>query len=84
MEQETCFFIGHRDAPEALRPLLDEAVERHIAEYGVTDFVVGHYGRFDVMAARAVREAKPRHPEVTLTLLIPYYLLRGLTELSKE
>ena len=47
MERKTCFFIGHRDTPESVRPLLDETVERHIAEYGVTDFVVGHYGRFD-------------------------------------
>ena len=64
--------------------MLDEAVERHIAEYGVTDFVVGHYGRFDTMAARAVREAKQRHPEVTLTLLIPYYPFQGLKELSQD
>ena len=78
------FFIGHRDAPEALRLLLDKAVERHISEYGVTDFVVGHYGHFDTMAARSVREAKQRHPEVTLTLLIPYYPFRGLSELSKD
>ena len=65
----TCFFIGHRNAPETQRPLLDAAVERHIAEYGVNDFVVGHYGRFDYMAAGAVRKAKERHPDVMLTLL---------------
>lgn len=52
---------------------LTEAVERHIVEYGVTEFVVGHYGAFDRMAARVVREAKQRHPEVSLTLLLPYY-----------
>lgn len=69
----TCFFIGHHSAPETLRPLLDEAVERHITEYGVTEFVTGHYGRFDYMAAGAVRKAKERHPKVTLTLLLPYY-----------
>lgn len=69
----TCFFIGHRNAPETQRPLLDAAVERHIAEYGVNDFVVGHYGRFDYMAAGTVRKAKERHPDVTLTLLLPYY-----------
>ena len=68
-----CFFIGHRNAPEALRPLLEKAVERHITECEVTEFVVGHYGRFDYMAAGAVRAAKKRHPEVTLTLLLPYY-----------
>ena len=70
---KTCFFIGHRDAPETLRPLLAEAIERHITEFGVTEFVVGHYGRFDAMAAGEVRKAKERHPEVMLTLLLPYY-----------
>ena len=69
----TCFFIGHRDAPETLRPLLAEAVDRHSTRYSVTEFVVGHYGHYDAMAAGAVREAKKRRPEVTLTLLLPYY-----------
>lgn len=69
----SCFFIGHRDAPERLRPLLDEAVKRHITEYGVTEFAVGHYGRFDYMAMGAVRRAKEKYPNVTLTLLLPYY-----------
>ena len=70
---KTCFFIGHRSAPESLAPLFDKAIERHITEYGVSDFVVGHYGRFDCLAAAAVHRAKERHPEVTLTLLLPYY-----------
>ena len=70
---DTCFFIGHRDAPEGLLPGLAAEVERHIARWGVTDFVVGGYGGFDALAARAVKEAKLRHPEVTLTLLLPYH-----------
>jgi len=73
MEQKTCFFIGHRDAPEELRPLLAEAVERHITQYGVTEYIVGHYGRFDAMAASAVRAAKQQHPEISLVMLLPYY-----------
>ena len=70
---KSCFFIGHRNAPETLRPLLDAAIERHISEYGVTEFIAGHYGSFDYMAAGAVKQAKKRHPEVTLVLLLPYY-----------
>lgn len=54
----TCFFIGHRNTPESVFLPLLAAVERHITEYGVTDFVVGHYGRFDSLAAQAVVEAK--------------------------
>ena len=69
----TCFFIGHREAPDSLLPTLGTEIERHIAEYGVTDFVVGNYGQFDALAAKCVKAAKKRHPEVTLTLLLPYH-----------
>lgn len=69
----TCFFIGHRDTPESLLPALSAEVERHITEYGVTEFLVGHYGSFDRLAARAVREAKVRHPAVTLLMLLLYH-----------
>ena len=69
----TCFIIGHREASEELFPVLTEVVERHIIEYNVTDFVVGQYGNFDKLAAKAVRVVKKRHPTVTLTLLLPYH-----------
>lgn len=70
---KTCFFIGHRETPDAVLPSLTQEVERHINEYGVTDFVVGHYGHFDALAAQTVIDAKKRHPSVTLTLLLPYH-----------
>ena len=70
---KTCFFIGHREADEALLPTLVCAVESHIAMYGVDEFAVGHYGDFDRLAAKAVKEAKKRYPKVTLTLLLPYH-----------
>ena len=69
----TCFFIGHRETSDSIFPALLQAVERHITEYGVTEFVVGHYGNFDRLAARAVLKAKERHPQVTLFLLLPYH-----------
>ena len=70
---KTCFFIGHRDAPESIYHRLLVDVERHIIEYGVTDFVVGQYGSFDRLAMRALVSAKQRHPEIRLTLLLAYY-----------
>ena len=69
----TCFMFGHRDTPERIIPLLKQCVEQHISEYGVTEFIVGHYGAFDRVAAGAVREAKRLHPNVSLVLLLPYY-----------
>jgi len=71
-EGKICFFIGHRDAPESIYPALADAVERHITRCGVTDFRVGNYGAFDRMAARAVWEAKARHPGVRLYLMLAY------------
>ena len=70
---KTCFFIGHRNAKPEVAPKLAEEIERHIVDYGVDAFVVGHYGQFDFMAAQAVIQAKERHPEITLTLLRPYH-----------
>ena len=70
----TCFFIRHREAPDTLLPQLTAEIERYITEYGITDFVVGRYGRFDRLVAKCVKAAKKRHPEVTLTLLLPYHL----------
>lgn len=70
---KTCFFIGHRDAPESVLPVLRAAVERHITEYGVSSFMVGHYGNFDRFAATAVIAAKAAHPQIALTLLLPYH-----------
>ena len=64
MQKKTCFFIGHREAPDSILPTLIDEVERHITEYGVNSFVVGHYGQFDALAGQAVIETKKRHPEV--------------------
>jgi len=50
-----------------------ETVEQHIVEYGVTEFIVGNYGRFNHMAAKAVIEAKKQPPDITLSMLIPYH-----------
>lgn len=69
----TCFLIGSHLSPDTLSPLLDEAIERHIVEYGVTEFVVGRYGRFDQLAAEALRRAKGRYPGIRLWRLLPYH-----------
>ena len=71
--QESCFFIGHRHAPDSVFPALCGAVLRHIRDWGVRDFVVGSFGRFDELAAGAVRAARELGEPVTLTLLLAYY-----------
>ena len=70
---KSCFFIGHREASSDIFPALSEAIELHILEFGVTEFIVGNYGGFDHMAAKAVIAAKERHRGITLSMLIPYH-----------
>ncbi len=70
---KTCFFIGHRDASPDIFPRLAAAVEKHIVEYGVTEFVVGNHGAFDRLAARAVISLKARYSGITLLLLLSYH-----------
>lgn len=56
--------MGHSDAPNELLPALSAEIERHITEYDVKEFLVGHYGSFDSLAAKALADAKKRHPKV--------------------
>ena len=73
MEGKSCFFIGHREATSELLPILKQTIAEHISEYGVTEFVVGGYGGFDHLAAKAVISLKQQYPQITLSLLIPYH-----------
>ena len=70
---KSCFFIGPRETSEEILLVLKEVVEYHIVNFGVTEFFVGNYGGYDRMAAKAVIMAKDRHPEITLSMLIPYH-----------
>ena len=84
MSKNICFFIGHRDTPDSIYPVLLREVEEHIVQYGVIEFIVGHYGSFDFLAARAVTEAKTRHSEVKLTMLLPYHPSERKINLPEE
>ena len=58
--------------PDRVYPTLIETIERHIAEYGVSEFVVGQYGNFDRLVIRALSQVKRAHPDITLMLMTPY------------
>lgn len=83
MRRKRCFFIGHREASDDLLPTLRAAIEQHIVECGVTEFLVGKYGGFDRLAAQCVIEAKQKHPGITLTLLLPYHPSERQIDLPK-
>ena len=70
---KSCFFIGHRDAPDSLADKLDAAIERHIVHFGVGSFIVGNYGNFDRMSQHALIKAKTRHPDIFIQVVIAYH-----------
>ena len=70
--RQACFFIGHRNAPESIRPDLVTLVDDCIAA-GYKEFIVGHYGQFDAMAASVVKERKQQYPDIQLVMLLPYH-----------
>lgn len=74
MNGKTCFFIGSRHTPSSIRGQLLQAVEKHIVEYGVTTFTVGHYGAFDSLVAGVLLEAKKQYSDIKLYQLAPYAL----------
>lgn len=78
MDGKTCFFIGHRQAPSSIKEQLAEVIEKHITEYGVNTFTVGHYGSFDGMVKGVLRAAKKRHTDIKLYLLAPYALIQKI------
>lgn len=74
MKDKSCFFIGNRHAPNNIKKQLFEKIEKHITQYGVTTFFVGHYGNFDRLVTAALRELKKNYPNIKLFVLAPYAL----------
>lgn len=70
---KTCFMFGHGTAPYSILPQIEQAIEDHYAKYGVTAFYVGSRGQFDSIAATAVKQAKQRHPDIRLFLVLAYH-----------
>ena len=64
--------FGHGDCPDSMLPKIREAVERCYSK-GITDFYVGCRGRFDGLAAAAVKRAKRQHDDIRLYLLLAYH-----------
>ena len=73
MSTKRCFFIGHRDTSADIIPTLEIAIEDHIVNLGVTEFIVGHYGAFDKFVSNILIKAKTKHPHISLILLLPYH-----------
>lgn len=73
-----CFF-GHRDVPEAIRPVMKQKIERLIG-CGADCFLVGNQGRFDAMALGCLREIAAKYPTVVYKVVLAYMPEPGVNE----
>ena len=67
-----CFLFGHRDASASVLPGISQAIEE-VIKCGITEFYVGYHGRFDQMAAQALRSAKQHYPEIRVYLVLAWH-----------
>ena len=72
---KVCTFAGHREVYQSdIGERLESEIEKLLQVDHEFLFLTGGMGQFDGMGAGAVRAAKRRHPEksITLALVLPY------------
>ena len=69
---KACTFFGHRDCPDTIYPRLKNCIEDLIVNQGVGCFYVGHQGRFDALALRALRELQAAYPIIKHYVVLAY------------
>lgn len=68
-----CFFIGHREANDAILPYIKKAAGELVRQETVRDFYVGGYGGFDRIAGEAISQLKNEFPFIRLYRVLPYH-----------
>lgn len=77
-KEKTAMFIGHKECYGVDEELIRKEIGWLIC-CGVTEFLNGGMGDFDIMCARMVKALKPQYPHIQSTLVIPYltFKVRG-------
>lgn len=81
---KACTFFGHRDCPDSIYPRLRSCIEDLIVNHGVSCFYVGHQGRFDALALKALRELQPTYPSVKYYVVLAYLPLKAMPYSTEE
>lgn len=71
-KSKTCCFFGHREVTHNIREKLKATIEKLITEDGVTEYYVGHQGKFDSMAYSVLNELKEEYPQIRYTVVLAY------------
>ncbi|MGN1089607.1 MAG: hypothetical protein ACI4Q6_04330, partial [Huintestinicola sp.] len=65
-------FFGHKDTPSAVKPLLEQTVQRLIEGNEEITFLVGTHGAFDLMVQSVLGKALQAYPQITCHIALSY------------
>lgn len=65
-------FFGHKDTQSAVKPLLEQTVQRLIEENEEITFLVGTHGAFDLMVQSVLGQAARKYPQITCHIVLSY------------
>jgi uncharacterized phage-like protein YoqJ len=69
---KVCTFFGHSDCPESVYFILRAKIEELIKNTDVSCFYVGNNGRFDSLAAKALRELQNDYLHIRYSVVLAY------------
>lgn len=78
---KSCFLFGHADCPDSIMSRIEKAIEGCYSQKGICNFYIGSRGRFDSLAATAIKRVRERHPSLRLYLLLAYHPGEGRVNL---
>lgn len=67
-----CTFIGHRNTPQYIQPILKKVLIQLITQKGVDEFYIGTHGKFDYMALITLKELKKEFLHIKYTNVLAY------------
>ena len=70
--ENSCCFVGHRDAMDSIRSKLKEEIIRLIEEHGVNDYYVGNQGGFDSLVLSVMKELTVSYPQIRYSVVLAY------------
>ena len=65
-------FFGHKDTPSAVKPLLEQTVQRLIEKNEEITFLVGTHGAFDLMVQSVLGQALQEYPHISCHIVLSY------------
>ncbi len=67
-----CTFIGHRDTPKSIEPILRTTIKNLIIENGVNEFYVGTHRTFDNVVLQLLKQLATELPEIKYNKVLAY------------